>query len=632
MTNAKEALRFRFFLILVALLQILFSQPAAAQDYTDTLKPNRAEALVSDDDSHPPSGTSTLWYQITLPDNWNITRPNKAGGVWYRIPVVLQHASTEPMGVMLANFSMNAAIWWDHSQVASGGQMQEPISRNWHRPLYASIPMMQAQAGQHWLYIYIRGYANDAAGLGAVLIGLESQLRPVYQSALFFSHTLSNLAWIISIMLALSAFFLWRLMPKQTAFFWVAVTAIFWALAISNFVVRDPPMPRLYWGILCHGAITMYTMGLLFTIHRILGLTRPYLEKFLLALLTSGWLILLLFADDRDLMSWAMPMHSVAILIAIYLIWISIRHWIQERRLETFVVGSSVIVLFFFGAHDWWAVYFANQLEHKLWMQFGPTLSLLVVGAWMIHRFATSMQQAEAHTQHIEQEIARVSSSLKQEQQQKDELLRQQLASREREQFSRELHDGLGGYLSSLSNMLHDGVQDQPLFGELVDHALLDMRLIMDGCGEECRDVGMLLGSLRFRLDKQLQSWGLENSWNLMGLPMGCILPDGHSMHLLRIIQEALTNVARHADASWVDVRATLQNQSEQTLVKLEIVDNGCGWDQMPPHGTGLNNIRHRAEMISASLEISARPNQGARIALVFAVSLEGTTGNSITQ
>jgi two-component system sensor histidine kinase UhpB len=84
---------------------------------------------------------------------------------------------------------------------------------------------------------------------------------------------------------------------------------------------------------------------------------------------------------------------------------------------------------------------------------------------------------------------------------------------------------------------------------------------------------------------------------------------------LFRVAQEALTNVAKHAQASHVKVSLAMSNKSLQ----LTIADNGIGF--LPDHlaepdyqGWGLLTITERSEAIGGSCQIISNPNKGTRV------------------
>ena len=81
------------------------------------------------------------------------------------------------------------------------------------------------------------------------------------------------------------------------------------------------------------------------------------------------------------------------------------------------------------------------------------------------------------------------------------------------------------------------------------------------------------------------------------------------------IVEEALNNILKHANAKSVQVKLKQRKES----IFLEIVDNGCGFDseKVKIGGRGLGNIRERAKRINGDLKISSTPEQGTKITLV---------------
>ncbi|MNC53268.1 Sensor histidine kinase LiaS [compost metagenome] len=89
-------------------------------------------------------------------------------------------------------------------------------------------------------------------------------------------------------------------------------------------------------------------------------------------------------------------------------------------------------------------------------------------------------------------------------------------------------------------------------------------------------------------------------------------LPGASRTHLYRLLQEALTNVARHAGASQVRVRL----QRSPKGLRLFIRDNGCGAHQPQRPGVGLHSMAERARSLGGELRIFSRPGGGWALAL----------------
>ena len=76
---------------------------------------------------------------------------------------------------------------------------------------------------------------------------------------------------------------------------------------------------------------------------------------------------------------------------------------------------------------------------------------------------------------------------------------------------------------------------------------------------------------------------------------------------LLKTLREALSNVARHAGASGVDVRLS----AGAGTITLRVADNGMGLAADAPRGHGLDNMEARAEALGGICEFSSRPGGG---------------------
>jgi two-component system nitrate/nitrite sensor histidine kinase NarX len=93
---------------------------------------------------------------------------------------------------------------------------------------------------------------------------------------------------------------------------------------------------------------------------------------------------------------------------------------------------------------------------------------------------------------------------------------------------------------------------------------------------------------------------------------------------VLRIVQEALTNVRKHADATVV--RVSIETDREFTVT---IADNGRGFQPgINTGGFGLDSMRQRAELIGARLTVTSEPQDGTRIELVTPTRREERHGS----
>ncbi len=588
-----------------------------AQMPDGVLRLTMADRVALDAHAAPPV-QGAVWDRIALPDNWNFTRPGSGDGVWYRFQITLPYSDAPaPRGVLLRNVSSNAEIWWDGALIASGGRMDEPLARNWNRPLYAVIPYAESAADTHVLHIYVRGYPNDGAGLGIVFVGPDLLLRAMYEDTLFAKHTLSVMGLMFTMVIACGVLLLFMLRPENMILKWMLIASLFWAVVLVNFVVREPWLPRFYWEILVAQApVDFYALALLILVHRILAIERKRLEWALGGVLLVGWLIILGFGSNASITPWSMPLHTEALLASFYVIWICVQQWLQQRDTQAAVLGIAVTPEVLLGFHDWWTAYPGNQTDQMMLMHLGPPIALFIIGLWMLFRFVKSMRYAENHKQRMELAVIQAAEDLKLEQAKLVKLEHQRLIDREQERFSRELHEGVGGHLVALSGQLHDGIASESQIADMVDRALLDMRLIIDIMRDDCSDVGMLLGVLRYRLQLWAKEHGMLISWHMDELEMNCHLAEGQALHFLRIIQDALMNIAGCAGDISVAVHA--RSETDPCRVYVGIIDASNRLDEIRTHAPSMIAMHEHARQLNATLQL--RPASAPDATLLLCV------------
>ncbi|QIK71970.1 hypothetical protein G7070_06455 [Propioniciclava coleopterorum] len=106
------------------------------------------------------------------------------------------------------------------------------------------------------------------------------------------------------------------------------------------------------------------------------------------------------------------------------------------------------------------------------------------------------------------------------------------------------------------------------------------------------------------------------------GISTDLVLDDGvrlspdAEVQVLRVVQEALTNVRKHSGA----VRATVHLSRGPRQVSVVVEDDGEGFDprQTRPDGFGLTAMRDRAESVAGRLTIDSQPGRGTRVVVQF--------------
>jgi signal transduction histidine kinase len=191
----------------------------------------------------------------------------------------------------------------------------------------------------------------------------------------------------------------------------------------------------------------------------------------------------------------------------------------------------------------------------------------------------------------------------------------------ERRRLGRELHDGLGPTLTSVTMTLDEARRRLEHDPQLVDELLVRVREEMTSTLVSVRE---LVDGLR---PPALEELGLAGALGELGRMPGPRvdvrvegelgdLPAAAETAAYRIVQEALTNVRRHARATSVLVTLT----RDDGALRLSVADDGIGLPEEPSPGVGLTSMRERAAELGGGCAIGPREGGGTEVTAVLPV------------
>lgn len=191
--------------------------------------------------------------------------------------------------------------------------------------------------------------------------------------------------------------------------------------------------------------------------------------------------------------------------------------------------------------------------------------------------------------------------------------------SHERRRIAQDLHDGVGTQIVSILSSLDSSAPQQQAISLALEQCLLDLKMTVDAIDVGNDNVRDALGSLRYRVQHSLDKLGICMVWKVeMGDELDAVR-GVFAQQVLRIAQESLANVMRHAHASAVEVSCRYVPEKNQLV--LEVRDNGQGIPRAVngrPYGKGLEGMRRRALAIGGKLVISSKPDVGTRVRLTL--------------
>jgi signal transduction histidine kinase len=242
------------------------------------------------------------------------------------------------------------------------------------------------------------------------------------------------------------------------------------------------------------------------------------------------------------------------------------------------------------------------------------------------------VQERTRELEHRHADLARATELLEHRQAERTVLLAQTIHAQEEERrrVARELHDSVAQFLSSQVIRLslleaQVGAADQQVAAELgalrrqASRAVTEVRrLIVDLRPELLDDMG-LEAALGYCAQQILGGTGADVA---LDVRIGSRLPPRVELVTFRIMQEAITNIGKHAQATAV----TISLQCDRAELVGQVADNGIGFDTdggSVRDGVGLIGMRERAVLLGGTLEISSACGRGTTVAFRFPVGEE---------
>jgi signal transduction histidine kinase len=205
---------------------------------------------------------------------------------------------------------------------------------------------------------------------------------------------------------------------------------------------------------------------------------------------------------------------------------------------------------------------------------------------------------------------------------QRSELAQKLIAAREStlHHISRELHDEFGQILTAMGSMLgragKHAPEGSPLrtelreVQELAQSTLNNVRTLSQALHPSILDEAGLESALEWYLPTVERQIGVAIAYEKSGT--GPPVNGTVGIHVYRVLQEAINNVARHSGAT----RAWVRLRYEGDILALEVEDHGKGFGPEPRPGLGLIAMRERADLLAATIEFTRPPEGGTLVRL----------------
>lgn len=605
------------------------ADPETVSDVTITAITTAEFALVPGADI-PLTGA---WRPVTLTDKWPIERYDVSREGWYRLTVTAHPQAGERIGIYLRRLNMNAQLYLNGSLIASGGQFEEPIARNWNYPMYAEVPESLWKDGVntiHIRHISYRGYGY----ISPVYVGPAILLKKEYDTAFIMQVQLARYLFPVTLVTGLFIFLIWWRRRKESIYLWFAAATFFWSIYIVNMFVRQLIIPTRVWEWIAHLSIELWVVAFFVFCYRFAGLK---LGKIAWALAAYVGLAATVYAygDLYQLKNSVVWFHGTSLAICFVLILRLTVRWVQARSPGLLVLIIGLLILFATGIHDWMFqtgfVGVTGILSLHLHYYCAPLVFAFI--AWhLTSRYASAADELENLNLHLEQRIADAEAELSVRINRIRTMEQREAVLHERERIAREIHDAIGGRFSSaimVTNLMERKDESggrTDVLRKILTEGLTEVRHLVTAMVGDINNSSDLIYYLADKTSAALRSVDIELSVDFDLSGESWAISNSEALNIVRIIQEATNNIIKHAHATAVTFAAS--DRHEQLTISLE--DNGVGLNSESNDGDarqkrfasrrsyGIKGMKQRCLEIQANLVIENNDSGGCRVRLSF--------------
>lgn len=597
----------RLLLGLVLMLALLAGAHAEAVRTLD-----RADFVLDDSPQPPPDFAP--WQPVELPDQWRASRPEATGERgWYRIHFAVSARHDPLQAIYLAKLIMNAQIWLNGVAIGDGGRFEEPVARNWNRPLLFLVPPGLMRPGDNVLYIRLRSHAYTQAALHPVMVGPEAALRERYERAYFLNITVNQTATLLIAAIGVLALSLWLRRRRDTAYAYFGISALVWAAQSTNLYVRDVPLPTAGWEILSNAGFQVFSAFLLISLLRFVSAGgRPLVAALWGAAVATPFTLWIV--PSAHYLTLTAGWHFYTLCCAVITLILLLRAAFRGGNREARYLVAAMCLVVLFALHDWLIhsqhIWFSRTdwpLKDVFLLHYSAPMVFLAIGLVMTGRFVRVLNEFEQLNDRLEERVEAKQSELLLSHARMRQLETDQAVAEERERIYHDLHDDVGAKLLSLVYRAAT-----PADADLARSALQDLRDVVSRTGADSFELDEVVADWRVECEKRLGEAGIRLDWRQSVGLESLRLTQPQVLNLGRILREAVSNVIRHAGAGRVEI---VLDHGEGRL-RLVVADDGIGCDGSSEGriGRGMRNMEMRAVRLGGALKRQATEGGGCSV------------------
>jgi signal transduction histidine kinase len=610
--------------LLLTLFSFLLSAICVASARAATPTPNidgvpyvifeSAEFIKAEAPTFP---ANTAWQDVALPDSWRKNNRGRTGYGWYRLNFRTNAAAQNARALYIPRITNNVELFINGIPVGASGRVGDDFETSWNRAQYFLLPASALREGDNVVTIRLHPNGYTRAGIGSVQIGDARTLKEIAQQRIFFQITIPQLLTAIMAVMAAFSFSIWlrRRSEKMLLIFgWMCIAGI---VRFAHLYMSDMPTwlgfmqaPAVVWLSVLQASLCLHYAAL----------PMPRTERWMFILASAATLALLVAALSGYIWDGITILYVATAVAAPVLLGLSVYKLSRALTIANIFMIVAIVLNTAFGIHDFLNFLELLGFEQLYLLPMGVPMILLSIAALLVRRFVTTFASYEILNSELASRVNQREKELAESYERERVFEQARVMIEERQRLMRDMHDGIGSHLMSTLALSRMGTLSAAEMSEALVDCIDELKITIDSLEPVERDLLVVLGNLRYRLEPRLTAAGISLDWAIQDLPPLEYLDPENVRSVLRIVQEAFTNILKHANATRITVSTSVNYTMNRVLVS--VADNGVSIEcQAATSGRGVKNMKDRAVKLGGELELKPMDGGGTCMNLFLPIS-----------
>ncbi|MEP4341215.1 MAG: ATP-binding protein [Lentilitoribacter sp.] len=473
--------------------------------------------------------------------------------------------------------------------------------RHWNHPHLVIVPPSLLLNGKNQLSVTLYGPAQEGLDLQPFYFGPANLLESSYTTRWLTLIGVGMFSLGLMGVLFLTLGFVWLGRRQDRAYLWLSLSCASACIFLFHYSTDTSFMNYKFWTATWGMSVSLYVLFIMKFLNRFMGFDALPLERVFV-----GFLILSVFA-----MVLAPASHVYFLLLVVnygtefFALCVLITFWINRKRvniLDFAIFYTCLSISAALGLYGLILLSLDEPLRNHQLFHFTP-LVMAALCLWLImSQLMRNLRGYEQLNLSLQEKVDQKTAELTLSYERLAKAQRAEAVNDERQRIMSDLHDGIGGQLVNTLAYMQNNDKGDEIMRNALEDALRDLSLMLDSL-ETDDSIVTLLGMLRTRLEALLEKHGLQFDWQIEDEPVLKKPSPSNNLHLTRIVQEAITNVIKHANASVI----TISTDASSVLIK----DNGNGFkfNNEQKSGHGISGMKRRARQIGAHITFESDDN-----------------------